>query len=173
MSGARRGHGASVTGRAGVSQTMIKRAKQKGAISIDNLAAYLGRHYLSNATCLMQPRCLLCAVYTVKDHCDLPYCSPLLKKTCVRQVVLDKWFPLDTLSTLASAMQIASLSIASRKPRKAALYTTNAALTYKSTDMLESADDIALICYSCTRSLFSLLLCGSGMLLYCVVVLLM
>ena len=30
----------------------------------------------------------------IKDHHSLPRYSPLLKKTCVRQVVLDKWFPL-------------------------------------------------------------------------------
>ena len=29
-----------------------------------------------------------------KDHRALLHYSPLLKKTCVRQVVLDKWFPL-------------------------------------------------------------------------------
>ena len=30
----------------------------------------------------------------VEDHRKLLYYSPLLKKTCVRQVVLDKWLPL-------------------------------------------------------------------------------
>ena len=32
--------------------------------------------------------------YSVKDHPNSPKHSPLLKKVCVRQVVLDKWFPL-------------------------------------------------------------------------------
>ena len=52
----------------------------------------LGRDYLSNATCLIRPH-LSCVVRRVKDHRKLPKYSPLLKKTCVRQVVLDKWFP--------------------------------------------------------------------------------
>ena len=34
-----------------------------------------------------------CVFRRVKDRHDLLHCSPLLKKTCVRQVVLDKWFP--------------------------------------------------------------------------------
>ena len=54
----------------------------------------LGWHYLSNAGCLMRPPlfcvCLSCQgsplVGTLHD-------SPLLKNTCVRQVVLDKWSP--------------------------------------------------------------------------------
>ena len=32
----------------------------------------------------------------VKEHHNLPLCSRLLRKTCVRRVVLDKWFPLST-----------------------------------------------------------------------------
>ena len=31
----------------------------------------------------------------VKDHHNLAQYSPLLKNTCVRQVALDKWFPLN------------------------------------------------------------------------------
>ena len=37
---------------------------------------------------------VLCAVYSVKDHHTLPSYLSLLKRTCFRQVVLDKWFPL-------------------------------------------------------------------------------
>ena len=33
--------------------------------------------------------------HSVKDHHTWPYYLPLLKKTCVRRVVLDKWFPLN------------------------------------------------------------------------------
>ena len=56
----------------------------------------LGWHYLSNATCLLiRPR-LFCVFRRVKDHRNLLHCSPCLKKTCVRQVVLDKRFPLKT-----------------------------------------------------------------------------
>ena len=48
--------------------------------------------YLSNAAC--RRLCHVCCVFRrVKDHDLLKY-YPLLKKTCVRQVVLDKWFPL-------------------------------------------------------------------------------
>ena len=40
----------------------------------------------------------LCVFRRVKDPQHLPHCSQLLKKTCVRQVVLDgwldRWFPL-------------------------------------------------------------------------------
>ena len=56
----------------------------------------LGWHYLSNATCLMQASFVVGAIYSVsvEDQHKLHTYSPLLKKTCVRQVVLDKWFPL-------------------------------------------------------------------------------
>ena len=48
--------------------------------------------HLSKATCLIRPR--LCHVFRrVKDHHKLQTYSPLLKKSCVSQVVLDKWFP--------------------------------------------------------------------------------
>ena len=42
----------------------------------------------------MRPRLFLCVFRRVRDHHDLLNCSPLLKNTCVRQVVLDKLFPL-------------------------------------------------------------------------------
>ena len=51
--------------------------------------AYLGWHNLSNATCQVWPY-LLCVVRRVNDHHNLRHCSPRLKNTCVRQVVLDK-----------------------------------------------------------------------------------
>ena len=51
-------------------------------------AAGIGRHYLSSTASFAS-----CAAYSVKDRRNLPNCSPLSKKTCVRQVVLDKWFP--------------------------------------------------------------------------------
>ena len=54
--------------------------------------------YLTNTDCLIRP-CLfeLCVFRRVKDHPNLLHCSPLLKKICVRQVVLDEWFPLTAL----------------------------------------------------------------------------
>ena len=36
---------------------------------------------------------VVCAVYNVQDQHNLPNDSPLLKNTCIRQVVLDKCFP--------------------------------------------------------------------------------
>ena len=49
--------------------------------------------YLSNAASF-----LLCAAYSVKDHRNFANIySPLLKRTCARQVVLDKWLPLTSL----------------------------------------------------------------------------
>ena len=58
----------------------------------------LGWHYLSHATCLIRPHLFyaLCIV-SVKDHRNLPNDSPLLKKTCGRQAVLDKRFPLSAV----------------------------------------------------------------------------
>ena len=50
----------------------------------------LGWHHLSNATCLNTASLVLCMFRRVKyQHNSLHY-SPLLKKTCVRQVALDK-----------------------------------------------------------------------------------
>ena len=58
-------------------------------------AAGMGWHYMSKATCLIRPHvfyvfCCCC----VEDRQDLLHDSPRSKKTWVRQVVLDKWFPL-------------------------------------------------------------------------------
>ena len=39
---------------------------------------------------------VVCVAYSVKDHKDLLHYLQLLKKTCVRQVVLDRWFPLES-----------------------------------------------------------------------------
>ena len=55
----------------------------------------LGWHYLSNATRLMRPRLFYASVRRVKDHRNLLHDSQLLKNNCIRQVVLDKWFPLN------------------------------------------------------------------------------
>ena len=52
-----------------------------------------GWHYLFNAICLIRPHMLyaLFVVSRIITICDiLRHC---LKKSCVRQVVLDKWFP--------------------------------------------------------------------------------
>ena len=53
-----------------------------------------GMTYLSNATCLIRPRSFYALAYSVKDHHNMLHCSTRLKNTCVRQEVLDKWFPL-------------------------------------------------------------------------------
>ena len=58
------------------------------------VAAGFGWHYLSNATLSNAASFVLCVFRRVKDHHNLLHSSPLWEKTCVRQVVLDKWFPL-------------------------------------------------------------------------------
>ena len=67
-----------------------------------------GWHYLSNATCLMRP-CLFvfCVVCRAKDHRNSLHDSPILKKACVRQVVLDKWLPLNDAEQLALCERLA------------------------------------------------------------------
>ena len=55
----------------------------------------IGRHYLSDATLSNTASFVLCVFRRVKDHCNLLYYSSLLKNTCIRQVVLDKCFPLE------------------------------------------------------------------------------
>ena len=59
-------------------------------------AITFGWHCLSNATCLMRPH-LFYACFVV-SNIIIVCCiiSSLLKNTCVRQAVLDKWFPHDT-----------------------------------------------------------------------------
>ena len=42
--------------------------------------------------------CFIFACRRVKNHHNLLHHSPSLKKTCVRQVVLGKWFPLNEAS---------------------------------------------------------------------------
>ena len=54
--------------------------------------ALLGWHYLSNATCLRRPQLFSGAWLVEYGYLKLLHYSPLLKKTCIRQVVLDKWF---------------------------------------------------------------------------------
>ena len=58
----------------------------------------------ANATCLILNTAsfVLCAVYSVKDRHTFPNCSPLSKKTCVRHVALDKWFPLSAARAAAA-----------------------------------------------------------------------
>ena len=53
--------------------------------------ALLVSRYLSNAASVV-----LRIVYSVKDQHNLLHSSPLLKKSCVRQVVPDEWLPLST-----------------------------------------------------------------------------
>ena len=55
----------------------------------------LGRHYLSKATLSNAASFVLCFVSRVKDHYKLLHSSPCLKKSYVRQVVLDEWFPVE------------------------------------------------------------------------------
>ena len=48
--------------------------------------ALLVLRHLSNTASFV-----LCVLRRVKDHHKLQHDAPLLEKTCVRQVVLDKW----------------------------------------------------------------------------------
>ena len=59
--------------------------------SHDAMPHHTWRHYLSNATCASF---VIFALRRVNVHYKLLHCSPLLKNTCVRQVVLGKRFPL-------------------------------------------------------------------------------
>ena len=69
-------------------------------------AALLVSRYLSNAG-------LICCMFLcVKDHHNLSKLSPLLKKSCVRQVALDKRLP---LISKASSKQYFSLSVEKMK----------------------------------------------------------
>ena len=43
--------------------------------------------------------CVLCVFRRVKDRLNLPHYSPLSKNSCVRQVVLDRWLPLNIEGT--------------------------------------------------------------------------
>ena len=80
--------------------------------------ANLGWHYLSSTTCLIRliefatlfatfekqvVVCFMCCCFcSFRDHHNLLHSSPLLKKkTCVRRVVLDEWFPLNIKARLA------------------------------------------------------------------------
>ena len=73
--------------------------KQPSTHSTSYNHTYVGWHYLSKATCLIQPHLFCAFVGYVKDHHNLDNYSPRLKKPCVRQVVLDKCFPPNSLST--------------------------------------------------------------------------
>ena len=61
------------------------------------LRTFTGWHYLANATCLTRPHSLyaVCVFRRVKDHHNLLDNAPFVKKSCVRQVVLDKASPLN------------------------------------------------------------------------------
>ena len=63
---------------------------------VHNILCLGGTTYLSDATCLIRPRLFYVFVCRVKEHHNVLHSSPLLKKACVRQVVLvlGKWFSL-------------------------------------------------------------------------------
>ena len=58
-------------------------------LSYSWVALLVLQDYLSNTASFV-----LCVFRRVKDHLNLLYYSPRLKNTCVRQVAVDKWFPL-------------------------------------------------------------------------------
>ena len=65
---------------------------------------------LSDAACLKRPR-LYCAFRRVKGHRNLRHYSPLSKKSCVRQVVLDKWFPPMLYACIALGLCTATIGV--------------------------------------------------------------
>ena len=60
-----------------------------GSVANKLILPLAGWHYLSNEATFV-----LCVFRRVKDRHNLLHDLPLLKEPCVRQVVLDKWFPL-------------------------------------------------------------------------------
>ena len=67
---------------------------------VGDLWPLFGWHYWSKATCLISMASfVLCVVRHVKDHHDVIHYSIILKKSCVRRVVLQKWFPLPSVKT--------------------------------------------------------------------------
>ena len=58
------------------------------------LTMRLGRHHLSNATCLIRPHLFSTAWLVEYGYLILLHYSPLSRNSCVVQVVVDKWFPL-------------------------------------------------------------------------------
>ena len=60
----------------------------------------IGRHYLSNATCLRRPPLCYALFLVSRISNNSLHSSTLSKNTCVRQVVLDKWLPTNN-ATLA------------------------------------------------------------------------
>ena len=79
-------------------------------ISARNHRLCFGRHYLSDATCLIQGSFVSCVFRRVKDHHNLLHYLPLLKNSCVRQVVLDKLFLLNVVQTLIHDLLVAQTS---------------------------------------------------------------
>ena len=54
---------------------------------------------------LLQASLVLCALRRVKDRRILPNHQPRLKNTCVRRVVLDRWFPLILVTCLGRVVE--------------------------------------------------------------------
>ena len=77
------------------SEILVRGAEEPQAAHLHVLLLSSGGVYLSDATSRLNAASfVLCAFRRVKDHHTLPNDSPRPKKTCIRQAVLDKWFPL-------------------------------------------------------------------------------
>ena len=68
--------------------------RDPGPLQADMLQS-IGWHYLSNATCLIRPHFFYVLFIVPRITMICYILSPLLKKASVRQVALDKWFPLN------------------------------------------------------------------------------
>ena len=76
-------------------QDLVERGQARREAEGGGFVGRVGWQDLSNATCLVQALFVVCVVHNVRDHHNLLHSSQLLGKTCFRQAVLDKWFPLD------------------------------------------------------------------------------
>ena len=71
----------------------------------------IGWHYLSNATLSNAASFVLCVFCRVKDHHKLLHYSPRLKNICIRQVMLDKWFPVMMIIIMTMIMAMITIMI--------------------------------------------------------------
>ena len=72
---------------------------QRGSVMYKSSSDYVLQNLYSTASFVA------CAAYSVKDHRTLPKYSLLVKKTCVRRVVLDMWFPLKQARRMISELR--------------------------------------------------------------------
>ena len=85
-----------------ISQSPVAEERRSYRYHMSKRLAMFGWHYLSKANSLIRPHVLSTALLVLYGKLPLLHYSPLLKKTCVGQVVLDEWFPLKCYIAIAS-----------------------------------------------------------------------